>query len=59
MEDFSMSDIWNKRRKALEEALRVAALNLAEHTGAYSFTIPLPNTTPPLAVSLAPKKDVA
>src|SRR6185369_8867239 len=38
--------------EVLEQKFIAAALNLAELTMAHGFTIPVPNTTPPLFVSL-------
>ena len=47
-----MTDIWNARREQLEQAFVQAALDLAQHTGAESFTVPIKGTTPLLVASV-------
>ena len=47
-----MTDIWNARRAQLEQAFVQAALDLAQHTGAESFTVPIKGTTPLLVASV-------
>ena len=36
-----IDEIWKARREKLERQIRDAALDLFEHTGAYSFRLPL------------------
>ena len=43
-------ELHDRRRVALEQALVSAALKLLRHTGAHSFQIPIPDTTPKLFV---------
>lgn len=42
----------------LERLLVEAALNLAAASMAYSFSIPIPNTTPPLFVKLCEDREL-
>lgn len=51
-----MNDIYEQRRKQLQQALIDAALALADHTMAQAFKIPVPNTDPPLFVQLGEMK---
>ena len=44
--------LWNKKREELEHKFIQAALDLAAHTGASSFSLPVPGTNPLLHVSL-------
>ena len=39
-------------RATLERAVTDAALNLCDHMGCFGFRVPVPNTTPPLYVSM-------
>ena len=47
-----MDDLWNKRQEQLQKALVDAALAFAEYTGMHRFSVPVPNTSPQLWVSL-------
>ena len=45
------NEIWDKRRRQLEDAVVLAALNLTEHMGCGGFCTPVPGTKPAIFVA--------
>ena len=45
-----MDAIWDARRRKLEDALEMAALDLFEHSAANALKVPIHGTTPPIFI---------
>ena len=51
-------ELHEKKRKQLEQDLRLAALDLIAHMGASALMIPIPNTNPVLYVALGTQNEL-
>jgi hypothetical protein len=51
-------ELFEQRRKKLEEKIQCAVLDLFDHIGAGAFKLPIPFTSPPLYIVVGAEEDI-